>query len=236
MNEFNAITTNDTVPRRPLAAHWKLLAMLALMLAAIALPLLAGEKTAQEIIEKVQGVYDDMDNIVVTFSQKVRFKVSRAEQQTDGVLYFKKRNRYRIETEQRVIVTDGVTSWSYNPQGNQVFIDRYKETPGAATPDQVLLRYPKDYYSSLLKDEKLGTDNCKVLKLTPKEGSSGAFTGMRIWVNGKWLIRKVEMTDRAGTITTYAVKDIVIDKGIPDAKFQFSIPKGAEVVDFRDKK
>lgn len=210
--------------------------MFLLALAVFVLPLLAGDKTAKDIIEKVQAEFDDMDDIVVSFTQKVRFKVSNAEQQMDGVLYFKKSNRYRIETEQRTIVTDGVTSWSFNPQNNQVFIDRYKESSNTMTPDQVLLRYPRDYYSTLVKEEKVGADLCYLLKLTPKEGNTAAITAMRIWVSRRWHIRKVEQTDRAGTMTTYLVGDIVINKGIADAKFQFAIPKGAEVVDFRDKK
>jgi outer membrane lipoprotein carrier protein len=213
-------------------------AVIALALAAVVfvLPLLAGGKTAKEIIEKVQAEFDDMDDIVVSFTQTVRFKVSNAEQQTDGILYFKKSNRYRIETDQRVIVTDGVTSWSYNPKSNQVFIDAYRESSNTVTPDQVLLRYPRDYYSTLVKEEKVGADPCYLLKLTPKEGSSVAVTAMRIWVSRRWHIRKVEQTDRSGTVTTYLVKDIALNKGIPDAKFRFDVPKGAEVIDFREKK
>ena len=44
---------------------------------------------------------------------------------------------------------------------------------------------------------------------------------------------RVEIADRSGAVTTYLVKDIVIDKGIADAKFEFSAPKGAEIIDLR---
>jgi outer membrane lipoprotein carrier protein len=207
--------------------HW-IIAMTAFLSFAAA----AGEKTAKDIIEKVQSKYDDMDDIVLTFSQNVRFKVSKAEQQIDGVLYFKKKNKYRIETEQRLIVTDGKTSWSYNPQKNQVVIDQYKENSGSFSPDQILLRSPKDYYAALVKEDKAGGEACYLLKLTPKE-ENAAVKSLRIWVSRAWLIRKAEITDLNGAVTTYLVKDVAIDKGIPDTKFEFPVPKNAETIDLR---
>ena len=86
--------------------------------------------TAREIIENVQARYDDMSDAVVTFTQSYRFKVSKVEQEVEGTMFFKKKNKYRIETEQRIIVTDGTTSWSYNQESKQVIIDEYLWSTG----------------------------------------------------------------------------------------------------------
>ena len=90
---------NATNLGRLLPGIMKRLLLLIVLLLASTLLLFAAI-TAKEIIEKVQDRYDDMSDAVVTFTQKVRFKVSRMEQQTTGTLYFKKKNKYRIETEQ----------------------------------------------------------------------------------------------------------------------------------------
>ena len=189
-------------------------------------------QSAKDIIEKVQSRYDDIDDATLTFTQSVRFKLSKAEQQADGVLYFSKPNKYRIETENRTVVTNGKTSWSYNQQNKQVVVSQYKEATHSLSPEQILLRYPNDYFSSLLKEEKTGTENCFVLKLTPKSETAFA-TGMKIWVTKKWMIKKLEMTDLNGAVTTYLIKELITDKGLDAAKFEFSIPKGAEVIDMR---
>jgi outer membrane lipoprotein carrier protein len=192
----------------------------------------AGAQSAKDVIESVQSRYDGIDDATITFSQSVRFKLSRAEQQTSGIMYFAKPNKYRIETDTRTVVTDGKTSWSYNQQNKQVVISRYKEATHSLSPEQILLQYPKDYFSTLLKEEKLGTEPCHVLKLTPRS-ESGVASSMKIWVTKKWLIRKVEITDLNGAVTTYLIKDLVIDKGIYASKFEFPIPAGAEVIDMR---
>lgn len=187
---------------------------------------------AREIIENVQERYEDINDAVITFSQSVRFKVSKAEQSVDGTLYFKKPGKYRIETEERTVVTDGKTSWSWNPRNRQLIVDNYREETHALSPEQLLLTYPKDYYSTLVGEEKLGGMPVYVLKLTPKEDNAFA-TAMKIWVSKDWLIRQVEITDVNGAVTTYRIAKIEVDRDIPDAKFAYQVPEKAEVIDLR---
>jgi outer membrane lipoprotein carrier protein len=188
--------------------------------------------TAKEIIEKVQSKYDKMNNVVLGFSQNVKFKVSKTEQQSAGTLYFKKKNKYRIETDQHIIVTDGKTSWSYSPQNKQVIVDNYKEDKHSLSPEHLLISYPQDYYSSLVGEEKIGSESTYLLKLTPKEDNSFA-TKMKIWISKNWIIKRIETTDISGVTTTYTIKDVQIDKGIADAKFEFKPPQDVDIIDLR---
>ncbi len=188
--------------------------------------------TPQEIIEKVQARYEKMTNAYLEFTQSVRYKVSKANQTTSGKMYFKKKNRYRIETGERTIVTNGTVSWSWSPSRNQVIIDRYKEQAHSLSPEQLLLKYPADFFSSLVGEEKLAGETCHVMKLTPKEENSFA-AAIKIWVSPKWLIRKVEVTDINGAITTYQIKELQIDTSIPDDTFEFKAPAGATTIDLR---
>lgn len=224
----NPVATRTTDVRR--MAQWQILT--ALMLLGTAYVVAYAGITAKEIIENVQEKYDDMEDAVVVFTQSVRFKVSRLEQQTSGTLYFKKKNKYRIETEQRVLVTDGKTSWSYSPQNKQLVVNTYKEDARSLSPENMLLQYPRDYFSALVGEEKSLGESCYVLKLTPKEGNPAART-MKIWVNKNWIIRKIEATESGGTVTTYTIKDVAIDKGIPDTRFEFKAPSGTDIIDLR---
>ena len=203
-----------------------------LVLAAIIPLFVAWAIDAREIIENVQERYEDMTDATITFSQSVRFKVSKAEQTVKGTLLFKKPNKYRIETEERTVVTDGKTSWSWSPRNRQVVIDNYKEETHSLSPEQLLLSYPKDYISTFIGEEKLAGQSAYVLKLTPKEEGSFA-TAMKIWVAKDWLIRKVEITDVNGAVTTYVIEKIAIDQKMADSGFNFQVPEKAEVIDLR---
>ncbi len=187
---------------------------------------------AREIIENVQEQYDDLSDVSITFQQTVRFRVSRSEQAVKGTLYFKKPNKYRIETEDRIVVTDGKTSWSYNQKNRQVVIDSYKPDAHALSPERLLLQYPKDFYSTLVGEEQLGKLKCYVLKLTPKEDNSFA-TALKTWVSKDWYIRKVEVTDINGAVTTYLIENLAVDQKLQDSRFEFQIPDKAEIIDLR---
>lgn len=188
--------------------------------------------TANEIISKVQSKYDDVDDVVAKYSQSIRYKVSKVEQEITGVIYFKKTNKFRIETDQQTLVTDGVTSWAYNPQSKQVVISNYKHDSKSLSPDKLLFSYPKDYFTSLVGEEKIGKEEMYVLKLTPKNENT-VTSSIKVWVNHDWLIKQVEVTDIHKTITRYTMKDLKINKGIPDTQFQFSVPTGIDVIDMR---
>jgi len=124
------------------------------------------EDSAKEIIERVQKKYAEVNDAILHFSQKVKFSLSKAEYTSNGVLYMKKTNHYRIVTDDRTFVTDGETVWSYSPANKQVLIDRYKEEPRSFSPEKFLLSVPKDFYSAILGREKFQGTKVVVLKLT----------------------------------------------------------------------
>ena len=86
--------------------------------------------------------------------------------------------------------------------------------------------------AELVGEQQLGGTPVYVLKLTPKEDNAFA-TAMKIWVSKDWLIRQVEITDVNGAVTTYRIATIKVDQDIPDAKFAYTVPEKAEVIDLR---
>lgn len=111
--------------------------------------------TAQDIIQNVQNTYKDIDDAKASFTQTIKYRSAKA-QTTSGTLYIKKDNKYRIETGSQILVTDGTTSWSYNPDKKQVVIDNYKETGNTFSPNKYLFQYPENFYSDLSGTETMG--------------------------------------------------------------------------------
>lgn len=76
---------------------------------------------AQEIIKKVQSNYNSINDAKASFSHSGK-RTSEA-----GTIFIQKENKYRIETKGQILITDGVTSWSYSIKKKQVVIDNYKD-------------------------------------------------------------------------------------------------------------
>lgn len=204
--------------------------------AALALAVLGAVRAddpAREILEKVSERYDAMKDGELRFTQRTGFAVAKIEQEVSGTLVFKKKNKYRVEYDGQTVVTDGTTVWSYSPSTNQVLIDEFRLNERSLTPERILGEAPDEYAPTLIGREKIGPLETIVLKLTPPEGS-GMVTSMKIWVDEReWLIRRAELVDLHGKRTTYQVHAIKTNTGVPDARFTFQAPPGAETVDLR---
>jgi len=190
-------------------------------------------QSGKEIIESLRKKYASIDDAVVKFEQTVKYGVSKFEQSFSGTFYFKKKNKYRIETEQQIVVTDGVTSWLYSKVNNQVIIDKYREDKDISSPEKFLLSISDEYIPVILRTERNEGKKVYILKLTPRDENS-SIESAKIWVvEGDLQITRVEITDISGTVTTYSVKSIKINSGVEDSIFKFSIPSGVKVVDLR---
>jgi len=65
--------------------------------------------TAPQILEKVQDAYAKVNDAFAEFTQTVSLKYAGIEQTYTGSVMMKRGNKYRIESQQQTIVTDGKT-------------------------------------------------------------------------------------------------------------------------------
>lgn len=193
----------------------------------------SAQQSAEDVLAKVRKKYDSITDAEMKFSQDVKFPMAKVEQHVSGTLFTKKQNKYRVELEGQTIVTDGETVWSYSPGNNQVLIDKFKLDERALSPDRILVGAPEDFTATLVGHEKVGKIDAVVVKLIPRNDQS-MLTSLKLWINeDDWMIRRAEVIDLNGRETTYTVHQARVNVGLPDNRFIFQIPEGADVVDMR---
>lgn len=185
---------------------------------------------AQEIIKNVQAKYDNIKDAQATYNHSIKYS-SGSSQSSSGTIYIQKEDKYRIESKNEIIVTDGVTSWSYYKKKKQVVIDNYKSDGNTFSPNKFLFKYPENFYSDLEGSEVISGNDCYILKLSPRK--KGAVKSAKIWVDKEQnLIRRIYINSSESS-STYTLKKITLDAGISSSKFSFSPPEGVEVIDLR---
>lgn len=187
----------------------------------------------ERIVSKLQKKYNTIHDATITFSQHVKFGVTNQEQTFNGLFIMKRTNKFRIELEDRTIVTDGKSTWSYSVSTNQVLIDKYKEDPNGFSPDKIFVNLPKQYITTSLGNEKIDGKETSIIKMIPRDDSQ-MIKWMKIWVDtDDWLAKKIEILDLSDNVSTYIIKKFQINTGIDDKEFEFKIPTDAEVIDLR---
>jgi chaperone LolA len=195
---------------------------------------LAIAQDVTDIIEEVQDLYEEIEYFSADFIQKEQFKITGSENETSGKIYIKNGTEYRLETEDQTVVTDGKVVWSYSHHNNQVIIDNVKEGDASTLPRDMLFKYPKNYFSTLLKEENIGNNKYYVVKMTPKEDVHGYIKSLKIWVNTEtYLINKMEYDDLNDNTSLFLINKMDTKSELPDSLFIFNPPSQSEIIDMR---
>jgi chaperone LolA len=195
--------------------------------------IVAHAQDVDEVLSRLQKKYASVRDLTASFAQTVRFGVTQTTQSFDGKIWIKKGNKYRIEMEQRTIVTDGASVWTYSDINRQVFVDVFRDDPKALTPDRILTDVPRNYFATLLDKEKVNGTESYVLKLTPKDTKS-LVKSLKVWAHpSEWIMVKVEVLDVSDNLTTYVTHEVKVNSGLSDQMFRFDAPPGVEVIDLR---
>jgi len=188
----------------------------------------------EDIIEDVQETYDDLDDMSAKFKRIESFKITGSVNETTGNIYIKDGIMYRFESEDQTIVTNGKTVWTYNALTKQLIIDNVRKDSGALLPRDMLFKYPKEYYSTLLKEEKINGILMYVIKLDPKEDVHGYIKSMKIWVDDdEYYIHRIETTDLNDNISKFEINNMAVNNKLKDDFFTFVATDNMQVVDMR---
>ncbi|MEJ2545163.1 MAG: outer membrane lipoprotein carrier protein LolA [Calditrichaceae bacterium] len=175
-----------------------------------------------KIISKVQDKYDDMKYLTATFKQVETFKLTGSQTETVGKIYIADGDKYRFESEDQVIVTDGKDVWTYNSISKQLLIDEVRENSGALIPRDLLFKYPQKYYATLLSESEENNKKLYLIRLDPKDQVYGYVKSLKIWVeDDEWLIHKIEATDVNGNKSLYEITNQDTRSKINDDMFTF---------------
>ncbi len=185
------------------------------------------------VTEGMQKRYAVMENAVARFTQEVRFGFSKIRQEFKGTLTMKKPNRFRIDSEHQVLVTDGSTVWAYSPVNKQVVVDHYKENHNTISPDRFLVSIPQNYYATVLGTEPGGKARLVTLKLVPKDDTSFIRSVKLTVEEGAWIVKRIAVDDINETTTTYTIEELTFNSTIDDKAFVFTPPPGTDIVDLR---
>ncbi len=191
---------------------------------------------AAEVIEKVQETYANVDDATADFTQTVSLKYAKIEQTFTGTVVMKKGNKYRIESQEQTLVTDGTSVWADSPVNKQVLIDTYKETPYTFSPEKFLVGLPKNFRAALIDESGPDGHAAYTLKLSPNSGTDKFVKSLKVWIDdADWSIRGVEYIDMNETRTVYTLKNVRFNTGISNDRFVFTVPEHVEVIDMRPK-
>src|SRR6476646_5246351 len=201
---------------------------LRLALAALALFVLAPVAEASGLAQ-LRAFLDGTRTSKGAFKQTVMNSQRRTTQTTSGSFAFARPGKFRWTYDKpfdQLIVGDGVSVWVYDRDLNQVIVRKLDAALGA-TPAALLAGDNALERNFTLVAGGEG-DGLEYVNATPKSAES-QFTRIRLGFVDN-LPRRMEITDAFGQSTELTFSEVRRNPKLAGDVFQFTPPKGADVV------
>jgi len=208
----------------------------ALVTVFILLPSNWTETQAQEpaIMSLVRKNYSGTGALNATFDLSIYWSVREREEKKSGELIIASGDRFRVSIGKEILVSDGKTYWQYNQKNAQVVMRNFADIDAATLPSKFLMSFLSTRKFAEKKRDS-GTVEL-VWDGGGKDANGDGYVAITAVVEEKsGIIKTLKLTDKSENIHTYTFKKTVFDKSPKDGVFQFSAPKGVEILDMREK-
>jgi outer membrane lipoprotein carrier protein len=192
---------------------------------------LGGIKDATCVVKKLQSVYQAASSMTATFEQAYTYAVYQRTQVSKGTLFLKKpgRMRWDYKTPQaKVFVSNGDDLWVYEPEKNQAY---KKSLQDSELPIAISFLMGK---GNLLNEFRpsIGavSTNMITVNLKPLKPSRH-YKELQLVINRtSFVVTKTTIIDPANNTNTVRFSNVIIDVRLPDSGFEFTPPKGVNVL------
>jgi outer membrane lipoprotein carrier protein len=190
--------------------------------------------TADELALQVENKYRSFKSLCMDFVRVVRSDIFETESSTQGKMVFGNPDKYRIETSDETIVSDGKFIWTYSAENKQVIKNLADRSGDFFKPYQYLSDFRTNYIPQLKGEEKVDRSDCFLLLLSPRK-KDVFIKKMTIWVDKKsFLAKSLTYEDSNDNQVTLTFQHIKANRKIQDSEFIYRASPGVEEVDLSE--
>jgi outer membrane lipoprotein carrier protein len=193
---------------------------------------LAAQAKQTPAIQALQHFYRDVHTLRTHFDQVQTGDTGNTLKKASGVFYLKRPGRFRWNYEEpykESIISDGKTLWTYD-KGLQQVTRRPANKALRGTP-ALLLSGDSDLEKSFNIESRGKRDGLFWVRLVPKS-KNGDFKWVRLAFAGN-KPKKMILRDHLGDTSRITFSHTKVNETVSSERFDFTPPKGAEVVNGR---
>jgi outer membrane lipoprotein-sorting protein len=191
------------------------------------------DKDAGKLLESVVNKTSSYKNFKAELAYTMVNKEMNIDEKKKGVIFLEG-DKYRIEMEGQVIISDGKTVWTYLKDSEEVMISNLEDNEETVSPTKILTTYNKDFKAKFNSDPKYKNSDLKLIDLKPNDGKQ--FENMSVLVNQKNLsLENFSLLDKNGNVFTYHIISLTPNITLASNTFIFNLTDypGVEVIDMR---
>jgi outer membrane lipoprotein carrier protein len=191
---------------------------------------------AGSVAKSLQARYETIKDFSADFSHTYEGGVLRKKTTERGTVQIKKPGKMRwsyTSPEEKLFVSDGRKIYAYVPADKQVTISTMPADDKAATPILFLVgkgNLTSDFTVSYADDVSGAPADTYALRFVPRVPVSD-YDALTLVIERQSLkLRMLIAKDGQSGTSTFVFSNLKENVGLPDSRFQFTIPRGADVI------
>ena len=186
---------------------------------------------AKEILDKLSQTSKSYKTIQIDFSFTLENKTGSVAETNEGWVALKGKNyRLHMPAMGMEVFSNGVATWSYMTESNEVNISEVDpDSDASLNPANLFTIYEKGFKFTYIGVETTSGKSAEVIDLFPVDKSK-QLTKVRLYVDKvKYQILKAITYNKDGNIYTLALKNMKTDQNLTDDYFKFDAAKYPKV-------
>jgi len=184
----------------------------------------------EKVIDRSEKAYADAGQFSAKFKQTLSAGDFFEDETTSGEMTISYPDKFRIESPEQTLASDGDSLWSYSVENKQVTIEAMKDLNDVVTPADYLFRFKQHY--SIPSDTIVELNGKKAHKLHLKALTEDEFVReLDLYIDSDtYLVSRAVYRDPNDNLVTLDFSDWKLKiKTQPDI-FRFQTPPGVEEV------
>ncbi len=190
-------------------------------------------KEAEKLVKEVINKLSSYDNFMADLSYTmINIEMNINEKKIGKI--FVSGDKYRVEMEGQIIISDGESIWTYLVDSEEVMVSSSADSEDDLSPTKILTTYDDNYKSSFDNAKKYKNSNIKKVDLKANEDKG--FQQLSLIINDKDLsLESFSIYDMNGSVFTYHIIDLQPNLELPADTFAFDTSSypDVEIIDMR---
>ena len=193
----------------------------------------AQDEKSNEILQQLSINTKEYKNIDVDFDFNFENITQEISENQKGNIKINA-NKFRLELNQQIIISDDTTQWIYLKESNELQIMEYDSLDDMISPNKLFTIYEEGYKNSYVELKNEADLTLHIIDLFPIE--SNAFQKIQLQIDSEKIqLHNIILFDKNGGSFTYLITKFVKDANLDDNLFKFNAEDypEIEIIDLR---
>ena len=193
----------------------------------------AQDEKSGEILKQLSLNTKSYKNMNVDFNFHFENKTQEINEKQDGNIKING-NKFRLELNQQIIISDDTTQWIYLKESNELQIMEYDSQDDMLSPNKLFTIYENGYKNNYVELKEESEKNTHIIDLFPVE--SNEFTKIQLHIDAEEIqLKNIILYDKNGGIFTYLITSFLTNTEMDQKVFSFNSDEypDIEIIDLR---